>query len=206
MRTTTRPARLRTAQHRRGRHRAALACAALLLVGGCGGGEAPVAPETSTAANGEEIARADVELASSLLQRHAEALAVIDLTLGKQLDPQLQSLVEELRTEHSTEVSTLTTLLTDWGEEVPETVRDHVNAGHGHGEDEGAEHDEGHGELVAAEGERFAELWVPEMVAALEACVEVADAHDGHHAGTAELADSVVEGHRADIEALEALR
>lgn len=179
----------------------------MLLVAGCGGGETADAPETSTAANGEEIARADVELASSMLQHHAEALAVIDLTLGKELDPELQALVEEMRTEHATEVSTLTSLLTDWGEEVPETVRDHVNSGHGHAHGEGDEAgDDGkHGEIVAAEGERFTELWVPEMVAALEACVEVADAHEGHHAETADLADSVVEGHRADIEALEAL-
>lgn len=180
--------------------RTALAAVTLLLLAGCGGGEGPDEPATSKAANGEEIARADVELSSEMLQHHAEALAVIDLTLGKELDPELQALVEEMRTEHNREVDELTTRLTDWGEEVPETIRDHVNAGHGHGGDDGA-----HDELREARGDRFVELWVPEMVAALEACVEVADDHEGQHAATTELAESVVEGHREDIEALEAL-
>lgn len=183
------------------------ALAAALLLAGCGGGETREAPETSEAANGEEIARADVEFSSSMLQHHAQALAVIDLTLGKDLDPELQALVEEMRAEHSSEVSTLTTRLTDWGEEVPETVRDHVNSGHGHGEHDEGGHGEGeYGEVEAADGARFTELWVPEMVSALEACVEVAEGHDGHHAGTTQLAESVVEGHEADIEALERLR
>lgn len=175
----------------------ATALVAALLLAGCGGGADTAEPETFEAANGEEIARADVELASEMLKCHAESLALVDLTLGKQLDPELQALVEDLRAEHNQQVATLTTSLTDWGEEVPATVRDHVHAHDG---------DEAHAELEAAEGDRFAETWVPEMVAQLEDCAELAEGHDGVHGPTAELADTVAEGHEADIAALEELR
>ena len=39
-------------------------------------------------------------------------------------------MAEQIRDAQAPEIETFTDWLTDWDEEVPETVRDHANAGH----------------------------------------------------------------------------
>ena len=67
---------------------------------------------------------ADVEFASNMLQHHAQALSMVDLTRGRTLDPEVQQLAEQIRDAQAPEIEIFTDWLTDWDEEVPETVRD----------------------------------------------------------------------------------
>ena len=155
-----------------------------LLAAACGGAtgdETDSSPSavTSTAPNGDGLNDADVEFARTLLPHHADALLMVDLTLGRELDPAVADLLEALRAEHAAQVQTLSGWLTSWGEQVPETARDHANA-HA-SEDAGSQDD--HGDLAAierAQGEEFEQ-------ALLTALVE-------HHAEGIALAEQEVSG------------
>ena len=65
-----------------------------------------------------------------MIQHHAQALSMVDLTIERDLDPEVQQLAERHPCRSGPEIETFSDWLTDWGEEVPETMRDHVNAGH----------------------------------------------------------------------------
>ena len=59
---------------------------------------------------------------------HAQALSMVDLTMERPLDPEVQQLTERIREAQAPEIQTFSGWLTDWDEEIPETVRDHANA------------------------------------------------------------------------------
>ncbi len=80
---------------------------------------------------------ADVTFASDMIQHHAQALAMVDLTLDRPLDPEVQTLAENIRDAQGPEIETMADWLTSWGEEVPATVRDHVNSDHDMGDSMG---------------------------------------------------------------------
>ena len=71
---------------------------------------------------------ADVAFASDMIQHHAQALAMVDLTVGRDLDPEVEALAEAIRAAQGPEIETMTDWLTEWDEPIPATVRDHVNA------------------------------------------------------------------------------
>lgn len=176
------------------RTRAALAAALVplsLVLAGCGDDDgATPSAAVSTAPNGDLVSGVDVAFAQELLPHHADALVMVDLTLGRDLDPRVATLVERLRTEHAAQVQTLSGWLTSWGEQVPETARDHANAHAGEDEDpdadSGADAASGDGQvdlaaLERARGEEF-------EAALLTAMVE-------HHAtGIALAEDEVADG------------
>ena len=106
--------------------------ALVLLLGGCGDDPATDQPlATETARNGDVFNAADVEFATATIPLHAEALAMVDLTLDRVLTTDLKEVIDEISLGHAQEVQEMTGWLTAWDEPVPETVRDHVNAGHG---------------------------------------------------------------------------
>ena len=63
-----------------------------------------------------------------MIQHHAQALTMVDLTAGRTLDPEVQQLAEDIRAAQTPEIEEMTDWLTSWGEDIPETVRDHANA------------------------------------------------------------------------------
>ena len=95
----------------------------------CGGEEEPTEAEDSGAAFND----ADVAFATAMIQHHAQALVMVDLTMGQDLDPELAALGEQIRATQAPEIEQMADWLTDWDEPVPETVRDHANA-HGDGD------------------------------------------------------------------------
>ena len=115
--------------------------AALLALAGCGDDEPP--NETRTASNGDQFNDADVWFATEMIQHHAQALSMVDLSLGRPLDPRVERLAEDIREAQAPEIEQMTDWLTSWDEPVPATVRDHANA-HGGGDME-------MGELTALE-------------------------------------------------------
>lgn len=147
----------------------------------------------------------DVAFASDMVQHHAQALTMVDLTLGRELDPEVHAMAIQIRDAQGPEIELMTDWLVDWDEEVPETVRDHANAEHGettvdeHGHevpsDEGGHEghdmddmggDTGHDmpgmlsddELTALEeatDEEFGDLWLELMIAHHEGAVEMAE-------------------------------
>ena len=195
--------------------------AAMLLLAGCGNDDDSASRQTHTAANGDEFNDADVEFATDMIQHHAQALAMVDLTMGRDLDPEVQALAEDIRAAQAPEIESMSDWLQEWGEEVPETVRDHANAGHDMDDmDEMEGHDMGDDSAMpgmmsaedmaaladAGDGE-FQDLWLEMMIEHHEGAVQMAEAEqaDGQHEPAVELAGEIVESQTAEIEAMQGL-
>lgn len=202
--------------HMRNRSAAMLVLVPALLLTGCGTDEpARVLSDTEHSAQ-------DVAFATDMVQHHAQALSMVDLTRGRPLDPEVAALAEQVRDAQAPEIELMTDWLVDWDEEVPATMRDHSNAGHGdHSAAEAMEGMEGTGgsdmpgmltvqqlgELEEASDAEFEDLWLELMIAHHEGAVAMAEeqAAEGTFRPAVELAEDVVAGQTAEIEQMRAL-
>ncbi|MCU1431838.1 MAG: hypothetical protein JWP95_943 [Actinotalea sp.] len=180
------------------------ALSALLLLAGltltaCGGGDEPSDAET-----GDHNA-ADVAFATEMIQHHAQALVMVDLTVGRELDREFQQLTESMRDAQAPEIEVMADWLVGWGEEVPATARDHVNA-EGHGESGG---DDAHTDLERLESTTgdnvFRALWLESMIVHHEGAIEMAETEvaDGQDQAAVDLAESIIAAQTAEIERME---
>ncbi|QIK74406.1 DUF305 domain-containing protein [Nocardioides piscis] len=195
---------------------AALTLAVAYGAVGCGSDDDPTS--TAAAPSATEHNDADVAFASDMLQHHAQALSMVDLTLDRPLDPEVVELAEQVRSAQGPEIETFTDWLTEWGEPIPETMRDHSNAGHG-GHDvgdsmEGMDTDmpgmmsaEDMTGLQQAEDADFQAMWLEMMIEHHEGAVEMAEAHtdEGRYAPAIELARDIAEGQTAEIAEMQRL-
>lgn len=185
----------------------------LALAVACGEDSAP-APERSAT----EHNAADVTFASEMLQHHAQALSMVDLTLDRPLDPEVQEIAEQVRAAQAPEIQTFSEWLTDWDEPIPETMRDHSNAGHDmehmgesmEGLDTSMPGMMSADEMTALEeapdGE-FQAMWLDMMLEHHRGAVEMAQAEteDGQYEPAVDLAEDIIDTQSAEIEAMEAL-
>ena len=169
---------------------------------------------TRTASNGDVYNEADVEFATKMIPHHAQAIEMVTLTVGRDLDPEVQAVADRIRSAQAPEVEQMTDWLTAWGEEVPATSLDHANA-HGDGH-EGL--DDAHdmpgmmtademAELEAADDAEFEDLFLELMVAHHEGAIEMAQAEqeNGEFADAVGLAEEIESSQEAEIEELKAL-
>jgi uncharacterized protein (DUF305 family) len=154
---------------------------------------------------------ADVAFATHMVQHHAQALQLVDLTIGRKLDPEVQTLAEEIRAAQAPEIERMVDWLQDWDEPVPETVRDHANAhGHGTGPDTdmpGMVSQAMVEELAALDGAEFQRTWLSMMVAHHEGAIEMAEQEQatGRFDATVALAAQIVKTQSAEIERMRRL-
>ncbi|NYI99795.1 uncharacterized protein (DUF305 family) [Nocardioides thalensis] len=203
--------------HRIPRLAAALAAVLLLVptLSACGGDDpADDRPALSSTAHND----ADVEFATAMIQHHAQAMSMVDLAAERDLDPKVQRLAEAIRAAQGPEIETMVDWLQEWGEDIPETMRDHVNMGH-HGDIgeamEGMDTDmpgmmsaEDMTALQDATDAEFQDLWLTMMVEHHEGAVEMAETEQdaGQYRPAVELADRIVTTQTAEIEQMERLR
>uniref|UniRef100_UPI0035618497 DUF305 domain-containing protein n=1 Tax=Nocardioides sp. TaxID=35761 RepID=UPI0035618497 len=90
-------------------------------------------PTTQTAANGEKFNDADVAFGTDMIPHHAQALLMVDMTIGRELSPEFRALTEGIRDAQGPEIEQMTTWLTEWDQPIPETARDHSNSHDGMG-------------------------------------------------------------------------
>ncbi len=187
---------------------AVLAAATALVMTACGSDEPTSTPEPA----GENGANsADVTFATEMIQHHAQALVMVDMTQGRDLDPEVRELTETIREAQAPEIETMTGWLLEWGEDVPETSRDHANShgGHDTGEEEmpGMMTAEQMDSLEQADGPEFQTMWLEMMVEHHEGAVEMAETEvaQGAHPGAVDLAEQVIQAQRAEITTMEQL-
>lgn len=191
-----------------------LTTALALTAAACGNDDASTA--TSSKVSTTEHNDADVEFASNMLQHHAQALAMVDLTIDRTLDPEVQQLAEQIRDAQAPEIETFTDWLTDWDEEVPETVRDHANAGHDMDDMGESMNDENMPGMMTsddmsaledASDDEFQTMWLEMMVGHHEGAVEMAKTEqgDGQYKDAVDLADDIVTSQTAEIETMKDL-
>jgi uncharacterized protein (DUF305 family) len=180
------------------------AAALTAALSGCGdtGGSDGQPSATRTASDGTVFNEADVAFATAMVPHHAQAIEMVTLTDGRTLDPEVKALADAIRAGQAPEVETMTDWLVAWGEDVPETSLDHVNAGHG------GEPSEELAELAAAPDGEFEELWLEMMEKHHEGAVEMAEREqeDGEHDDALALAEQIETTQRAELERIDALR
>ena len=186
--------------------------AALLLLAGCGSDtDDSAAPEPSKT----EHNSADVTFATEMLPHHAQALSMVDLTLGRKLDPEVADLAEQIRNAQVPETETMVDLLNEWGEPVPETSRDHVNAD-SHGSHDGPEVDSDMPGMLSSEemqaleeapAAEFEQLFLEMMIEHHEGAIEMArtELDEGRYIPARELAEDIVSGQQDEIDTMESL-
>ena len=193
---------------------AALVVTSAIGVAACGDDAAPSVQVSATEHND-----ADVEFASDMLQHHAQALSMVDLTRGRPIDPEVQRLAEQIRDAQAPEIETFTDWLTEWGEDIPPTMRDHVNAGHGSPDASESMEDLDHGampgmmtaeemdELEDSSGSDFQVMWLEMMIEHHTGAVEMArtEQEDGRYEPAVDLAGEIAESQTAEIETMQGM-
>jgi uncharacterized protein (DUF305 family) len=175
-----------------------LALVTVLALGACGGDQP--SDDTRTDEAGREYSSADVAFVSEMIQHHADALSMVDLTVDRDLSPEVQSLVDDIRATQGPEIEEMTDLLREWDEPVPETSRDHANA---HAEDHGD--DERSSELERVPDADFEEVFLEQMIIHHEGAIDMAhtEQEQGTHQRVVELARRIESAQRKEIELME---
>ena len=186
---------------------AAAAAALALTLTGCS--------SSDSSADGKGFNDADVDFATDMIQHHAQALSMVDLTMGRELDPEMVELTEQIRAAQAPEIETMVDWLEDWDQPVPETSRDHANA---HAEDHGAggAMDEDMPGMMSAEEmtalenapeSDFEELWLQMMIEHHQGAVEMAETQveDGESAQAVKLAEEIIDAQAAEISQMQDL-
>ena len=163
---------------------------------------------------------ADVTFATDMIQHHAQALSMVDMTVGRPLDPEVTKLAEAIREAQGPEIESMTDWLTDWDEKIPATVRDHTNAGHDMddmdmGDSMDGTSDDMPGMMSAdemaalqdASDAEFQDMWLEMMVKHHEGAVEMAktEQEDGQYKSAIDLADSIISSQTNEIDTMQAL-
>ena len=186
--------------------------AATSVVTACGSDTDGPDHQTHTASNGDQFNDADVAYASGMIQHHAQALTMVDLAMGRQLDLEVQLLAEGIRAAQGPEIEQLTDWLTEWDQPVPETTRDHANA-HGGG---GPEMDSGMPGMMSAEdmaaleeakGADFQQMWLEMMIEHHEGAIEMAQTEqsEGKHPAAIDLAKKIESAQQDEVSTMEDL-
>lgn len=185
--------------------------ATLLALTACGDDE-ELTHQTHTASNGDEFNDADVAFATDMIPHHAQALSMVDLTLNRELDPEVQQLAEAIRAAQAPEIEQMTDWLTAWDEPIPETMRDHANA-HGEGGMEtdsdmpGMMSEEEMSALENADDAEFQDLFLEMMIEHHEGAIDMAETEqdEGAFEPAIELARSIEASQEEEIAVMEDL-
>ncbi|MBC7277478.1 DUF305 domain-containing protein [Nocardioides sp.] len=199
---------------------AAAGLAVLLTLSACGGEDEAGQPQELSET---EHNKADITFATDMIQHHAQAMSMVDLTMDRTLEPEVQELADAIRAAQSPEIETMSGWLQEWGEEVPSTMRDHVNGGHeGHGgEDssmsdsmEGMDHDmpgmmsaDEMDALENASDAEFRDMWLEMMIEHHEGAVEMSETEqdEGRFKPAVDLAGTIIESQTKEIDTMEKL-
>jgi uncharacterized protein (DUF305 family) len=184
---------------------AATAAALIVTLAGCSSEE--------SAADAKGFNEADADFASDMIQHHAQALEMVDLTLGRELDPDVVALTDDIRAAQAPEIEKMVDWLEDWDQPVPETSRDHANAHaeeHGGGSEldtdmPGMMSEEDMTALENASGEEFQTMWLEMMIEHHEGAVEMAETEvdEGENAKAIALAEDIIAAQEGEISAMQ---
>lgn len=185
----------------------ALSVGLALTLSACGSGDS-TSDQTSQSASVDHN-DADVAFASDMLQHHAQALTMVDLTEGRPLDPAVQQLADDIRAAQAPEIETMTGWLGDWDETVPDTSGSMGSMG-------GMEMDSSMPGMMSADemtsldnasDAGFQTMWLEMMLAHHEGAVEMAKTEqaDGQYQPAIDLAGSIVSSQSEEIATMKGL-
>lgn len=145
----------------------------------------------------------DVTFAQDMLLHHAQAIEMVDMTEGRDLDPEVRALAAQIETAQGPEIDTFTRWLDAWGEDVPDASDDH--AGHSMGGDmAGMMTAEDMSALESASDAEFQDMWLSMMIEHHEGAVEMAQTQvdAGEYQPAIDLAESIATSQSSEIETM----
>ncbi|OIJ23721.1 DUF305 domain-containing protein [Nocardioides luteus] len=199
---------------------AAAGLAVLLTLSACGGSEEAAKPQEVSET---EHNKADVTFATDMIQHHAQAMSMVDLTMDRDLEPEVRELADAIQAAQGPEIETMSGWLQEWGEEVPSTMRDHVNGGHeGHGDEDSSMSDSMEGmdddmpgmmsaedmdDLENASDAEFSDLWLEMMIEHHQGAIEMSETEQdkGRFKPAVDLAATIIESQSSEIDTMEKL-
>jgi uncharacterized protein (DUF305 family) len=176
-----------------------------VLIGGCGAED-----EAADSVVGKGASRrnsADIEFARKMIPHHAQAVAMVNLTLGGQARPELAATAEEIMMQQTGETSKMSTWLQDWGKPVPRTMIDHVGHTMGDTSMPGALTKAEFHHLEKAKGREFERMWLQAMIAHHEGAIQIAKTEQANGANPAakRLAAQMIQIQQAQLQELRRL-
>ena len=147
---------------------------------------------------------ADVEFATKMVPHQAQAVALVNLTLGENLDPAVAMTAEEMLTAQSSMVSKMEGLLQDWGKPIPRTMIDHVGHAMGDTSMPGALSKSEFDRLESANGAQLERAWLQAMIAHHAGAVQMArtEQADGANPAAKRLAGQIIRTHQTELREL----
>ena len=156
---------------------------------------------------------ADVAFATDMIQHHAQALTMVDHTMGRDLDPEVAALAEGIRTRQTPEIQEMVGLLNSWDHQsIPETSRDHANVHGGDGAEMNADlpgmlTSEDVQALEDASDSEVQDMWLDMMIKHHEGAIAMASAEqdDGKDKAATALAAEIVKTQKAQVRSMQGL-
>ncbi|MCW2748456.1 MAG: lipoprotein [Nocardioidaceae bacterium] len=174
---------------------AAIALVAAIVLTACGSSDQPSASPAHNAV--------DVSFAQQMIAHHRNALAMVELTSGRDLSPGVTSLAADIRSDQTPEIVTLSALLTSWGADVPSSA-----AGMDDMDDSmGMAGPADLAALTTASKDEFEALWIATMSQHHEGAVSMSEEElaDGRSAAAKKLAHSIIQSQEAQISQMDGL-
>lgn len=199
----TRPARTIRSRPGRALAGAALAVSLTLTVAACGSDDSSSDSSSSVDAAADHN-EADVQFAREMLQHHAQAIEMVDMTEGRDLSPEVQDLAEQIKAAQEPEINTFTKWLTAWNQEVPATSGDHDM---GSMDMPGMMSDEDMTALEDASDADFEDMWLSMMIEHHEGAVDMAETEvaDGEYQPAVDLAKTIATSQTSEIDTMQNL-
>lgn len=198
--------------------RLAMATAVVTAVAGlaaCGTTDNNTRTDTSSKSSTQNSASyndADVTFASSMIPHHQQALEMVDLTHGRNLDPAVRQIADRIKAAQSPEIDTMTGWLADWGKPVPSATAggdSHDMGGMDMSSQEmpGMMSAEDMASLKNVTGADFQDMWLRMMIRHHEGAITMAKAElsNGASRSAQDLAQSVIDGQQAEIDQMKNL-
>lgn len=189
----------------------AVLLAVTLGLAGCGADSSSDATGSDTGSSHAGFNDADVAFATGMIPHHAQALTMVDMTQGRTLSPQVADLAEAIRNAQTPEIEQMSQWLTDWGQPIPETMRDHSNADSGMDMGDtnmpGMMTQQEMDDLDNASDAEFEDMWLSMMVQHHQGAVEMATAEveNGEYQPAIDLAKSIIASQNVEIEQMQKL-
>jgi uncharacterized protein (DUF305 family) len=166
----------------------------------------PACGETSTEDATTANRTTDVAFVTELMHRDAALLNLLDVSLGRRLDPAVVAATEQLRLDATARIETAADQLESWDEKVPKTVRDHAFEHSSDGHDipslEGMPTGDDLERLGRVPRAGFEAAFLPLLENAVETTRELANGLEADAASVADLARGTTRSCDAALEAL----
>ncbi|MGD9959935.1 DUF305 domain-containing protein [Nocardioides sp.] len=180
---------------------AAVLAVAVLVVAGCSSSD-----DTGSSST-QKHNDADVAFATEMTPHHAQALVMVDMTEGRDVDPAFADLTAAIKAAQAPEIDLMGGWLESWGEEVPEGTGLHHMDGASMGDMANAMSEEDFAQLDEVNDRGFEAMWLRMMIAHHEGAIDMGEAEveDGRYPPALDLAEHIVSSQRAEIETMRAM-